>query len=193
MITFAITGALVGTEKRFDIVGVIILACVTAVGGGSVRDVVAGIIPPTALTDEPQLWTAIIVGAIVFVIHRWVSTIRVLYVFDTLSLAIFAALGAERGIQADFGFLGAVFAGGVSGVGGGIIRDLLSGAVPGVLYRSGDFYATAAVAGAATTYLLYAIHPVVALLIGAAVTVAVRAGSRLFGLELPLPRTDSQS
>jgi uncharacterized membrane protein YeiH len=65
VVTFAITGALAGIEKRFDIVGVIILAGVTAVGGGSVRDLVAGVVPPTALTDELQLWLPIAVGALV--------------------------------------------------------------------------------------------------------------------------------
>lgn len=190
VITFAITGALAAIEKRFDLVGVVILACVTAVGGGSVRDLTTGIIPPTSLTDEPQLWTAIGVGVLVFLVHNHLATGRWLYVFDTMSLAIFAALGAERGIQADLGFLGTVFAGGVSGVGGGIIRDLLAGEVPGVLYRSGDFYATAALAGATVTALVYETEPTVGLLAGALVTVAVRAGSRLAGLELPLPRDD---
>jgi uncharacterized membrane protein YeiH len=188
VVTFAITGALAGIEKRFDIVGVIILAGVTAVGGGSVRDVVAGIIPPTALTDEAQLWLPIVVGAVVFVTHRRLPTGRLLYVFDTLSLGLFTALGAQRGLQVDFGFLGTLFAGGVSGVGGGIIRDVLSGSVPGVLYRSGDLYASAAVAGAACTYLLHDVNTTAALLVGVAVTVTVRAGSRLAGLQLPVPR-----
>jgi uncharacterized membrane protein YeiH len=188
IVTFAITGALVGIEKRFDIVGVIILAGVTAVGGGSVRDLVAGVIPPTALTDELQLWLPVLVGALVFATHQRLATGRLLYLFDTLSLGLFAALGAQRGLQVGFGFLGTVFAGGVSGVGGGIIRDVLSGAIPGVLYRSGDFYASAAVAGAACTYLLYGLHPTAALLVGATVAVGVRAGSRVAGLQLPVPR-----
>ena len=190
VITFAVTGALAGIEKRFDVVGIVVLACVTAVGGGSIRDVIAGLIPPAAITDELQLWTAILVGLAVFILHRRPPTGRMLYLFDTLSLALFAALGAQRGIQVDLGFLGTVFAGGVSGVGGGIIRDLLTGAVPGVLYRNGDFYATAAVAGAACTYWLYGISPVLALLAGAGVTVAVRVGSRLAGLSLPVPRDE---
>lgn len=187
--TFAITGALAAIERRFDLVGVVILATVTAVGGGSVRDVVAGIIPPSSLTDEPQLWTAIVIGLAVFVAHRRLPTGRLLYAFDTVSLGIFAALGAQRGLDVGFGLLGTVFAGGVSGVGGGIIRDILSGAVPGVLYRNGDFYATAAVAGAVCTYLLYDLQPVAAVFVGALVSVGVRIGSRLAGLELPMPRS----
>lgn len=188
-VTFAVAGALTAIEKRFDVIGVLVLAAVTAIGGGSIRDLVVGIIPPTSLTNEPLLWTVFVTGLLVFALHRFVPTGATLYVFDTVALGLFAALGAERGIEAGFGFWGCVFAGAVSGVGGGIIRDVLSGEVPGVLYRSGDFYATAATIGAAVTFLLHGLTPTGALIAGAAVAIALRAGSRLAGLELPVPRT----
>jgi uncharacterized membrane protein YeiH len=190
-VTFAVTGALVAVRKGFDLVGVLILAAVTAVGGGSIRDVVAGIIPPASLLDEVLLWTVFVTGLLVFALHRFVPTGRTLYAADTISLGLFAALGAERGIEVGFGFWGTVFAGAVSGVGGGVIRDLLSGEVPGVLYRSGDLYASAAAVGAASLYLLHGTEPTVALLVGAALTIAVRVGSRLAGLQLPVPRTET--
>lgn len=196
-VTFAVTGALVGIQKRFDVVGVLILAVVTAVGGGSIRDIVAGITPPTALTDEALLWLPFAVGLLVFVLHRAARHRRratapwLLYGFDTVSLGLFAALGAERGLQMGFGMWGVVFAGAVSGVGGGIIRDVLAGEVPGVMYRSGDFYASAAVAGALTTFALDALDPGFAVVAGAVVAIALRLGSRLAGLRLPVPRTDS--
>lgn len=182
-------GALAGIQKRFDIAGVVILAVVTAVGGGSVRDIVAGVVPPTALTDEVQLWLPVVTGVLVFATHHRLQTRRLLYVFDTLSLGLFAALGAQRGVDVGFGLLGTVFAGGVSGIGGGIIRDVLSGEIPGVMYRAGDLYATAAAAGAAVTYLLQPTGTTPALIVGAGVTVGLRAGSRLAGLNLPVPRT----
>jgi uncharacterized membrane protein YeiH len=188
-VTFAVAGALTGVRKRFDVVGVLILATVTAIGGGSIRDVVAGIIPPTSLTNEPLLWTVFGVGLLVFLLHHLVPAGRTLYVFDTASLAIFAALGAQSGLSVGFGFWGTVFAGAISGVGGGIIRDVLSGEIPSVLYRSGDFYASAAAIAAATTYLLHALSPTVAVLVGGAVAVAIRVGSRLAGITLPVPRT----
>ncbi|GGI03154.1 trimeric intracellular cation channel family protein [Egicoccus halophilus] len=190
-VTFAVTGALAAVRKRFDVVGVVVLATVTAVGGGSIRDVVAGIVPPASLRDETLLWLVVASGLAVFALHRFVPTGRTLYVFDTISLGLFAALGAERGVAVDFGFWGTVFAGAVSGVGGGVIRDVLTGEVPGVLYRSGDFYATAAAAGAAVSYLLQPAGATVALVAGAVVTVGVRVGSRLVGLELPVPRTEA--
>jgi uncharacterized membrane protein YeiH len=191
VVTFAVTGALVAIEKRFDVVGVLILALATAVGGGSIRDVVAGIIPPAALTDETLLWLPILTGLVVFATHRLVPNGRAIYLFDTLSLGLFAALGAERGLQVGFGFWGVVFAGTISGVGGGIIRDVLSGEVPGVFYRAGDLYATAAVGGAAATYALYHLGPTLSLSVGAATAIALRIGSRLVGLNLPVPRTES--
>ncbi|MCC5950138.1 MAG: TRIC cation channel family protein [Nitriliruptoraceae bacterium] len=188
-VTFAITGALVAIEKRFDIVGVLVLAFVTAIGGGSIRDVIAGNLPPASLTDEVLLWVVFATGVAVFALHRVVPQGRALYTFDTASLAIFAALGAQRGVEVGFGFWGTVFAGAVSGVGGGIIRDVLAGEVPTVLYRSGDFYATAAVVGAAVTFLLLPVDPMLALVAGTSVTAAVRIGSRLAGAQLPVPRT----
>jgi uncharacterized membrane protein YeiH len=189
-VVFALTGALVAVEKRFDLVGVLVLAAVTAIGGGSVRDLVAGTIPPTSLTNEPLLWAVAVTGLVTFVGARFVSLpSRLLYVADTASLALFAALGAQAGLEVGFGFWGTVFTGTVSGVGGGIIRDLLSGEVPGVLYRSGDLYASAAAGGAATTFLLDVVGDDVALVAGAVLVVVLRAGSRLAGLRLPVGRT----
>jgi uncharacterized membrane protein YeiH len=190
-VTFAVTGALVAVRKRFDLVGITILAVVTAVGGGSIRDVVAGIVPPTSLTQEELLWLPVVTGFVVAATHRWLPTGRTLYAADTISLALFAALGAERGIEVGFGFWGVLFAGGISGVGGGVIRDVLSGEVPGVLYRSGDLYASAAVGGAAVTYLLHAVDPTWALVTGAVTVVVLRVGSRLLGLQLPVPRSET--
>lgn len=189
-ITFAVAGGLQAVEKRFDLVGVLVLSAVTAIGGGSVRDVIGGRIPPPALTNEPMLWAIAVTGLAVFFLHRWVPTGRTLYAFDTVSLGIFAALGAQTGLELGFGFWGTVFAGAVSGVGGGIIRDVLSGEVPGVLYRSGDFYASAAAAGAATVFALdLLVSTEIAMLGGAATAITIRIGSRVAGVRLPVPRT----
>lgn len=188
-ITFAVAGALQAVQKRFDLVGVLVLAAVTAIGGGSIRDLLAGVIPPPALTNEPLLWAIFLTGTVVFLTHRWLSEGTALYAFDTASLAIFAALGAERGLEVGFGFWGTVFAGVVSGVGGGMIRDVLSGEIPGILYRSGDFYASAAAGGAVVVFLAHALDPSLALLGGAATTIVLRVGSRMARLSLPVPRS----
>ncbi len=188
-LTFAATGALVGVRKRFDLIGVMILASVTAVGGGSIRDVVVGFLPPAALRDDALLWGVALTGVATFYLHRYLGRLeRTLYALDTLGLALFAALGAERGLTYGLGVWGVVFAGTVSGVGGGVLRDVLSGEVPGILYRAGDLYASAAAAGALVVYLLYGVDPGLSLVAGALTTLLLRFGSRWLGLRLPVPR-----
>lgn len=189
-LTFAATGALVALRKGFDLIGVLVLAAVTAIGGGSIRDVIVGVLPPSNFTNEPLLW---VVGAtalaVFFLPHRLREESRLLYVLDTLGLAVFAALGAERGVQYGMGLWGTVFAGAVSGVGGGVLRDVLSGKVPGIFYRFGDFYASAAALGALSYYLVSLLDEGPALAVGVLVTLLVRFGSRLLRLNLPVPRT----
>lgn len=190
-IAFAAAGALVAVEKRFDLVGVLVLASVTAIGGGAVRDVVVGRLPPATFLNEPLLWTVAATAIFVFLFHGPVSALpRTLYLFDGIGLALFAALGAGTGLEAGLGLWGTVFAGAVSGVGGGVLRDVLSGRVPGILYRNGDFYASAAAAGALVVWLLshLPLAPSLATTLGAATTLLVRFGSRFLGLALPVPR-----
>jgi len=154
-LTFAATGALVAVRAKFDLIGVLVLAAVTAIGGGSIRDVIVGALPPASFTNEPLLWVVAATALVTFFAHRRLRLeSRVLYALDTLGLAIFAALGAERGLAYGMGMWGTVFAGAVSGVGGGVLRDVLTGQVPGIFYRAGDFYASAAAVGALATYLL---------------------------------------
>lgn len=179
---------------RFDLLGVLVLAAVTAVGGGSIRDVLVGILPPTTLRDEALLWGVAFVGVSVFFLHGHLRAGgRLLYSLDTLGLALFAALGAERGLSSGLGMWGVVFTGAVSGVGGGVLRDLLIGQVPGILYRNGGFYASAAASGALAVFLLYDAHPGLAVVAGVLTTLTLRLGSRLLGLRLPVPRTPGGS
>lgn len=192
-ITFAVTGALVAVRKRFDVVGVLVLGAVTAIGGGSVRDLIAGIIPPSSLTDEPLLWAVAGTCLVVFALHRWIPEGRFLYGLDTLGLAVFAALGAATALNLGFGFWGTVFAGVVSGVGGGVIRDVLAGDVPGILYRSGDFYATAAAGSAAAVFAVKGLDRSWWLILGVVVGVMLRLGPRLLDIRLPVPRPDRLS
>lgn len=188
-VTFAVAGALVAIDKRFDLIGTLVLASVTAVGGGAIRDITVGMLPPSSFTNEPLLWVVAVVALLTFYLHRLIpSESRTLYVLDTLGLAIFAALGAERGLTFGLGMWGTLFAGAVSGVGGGVLRDVLSGQVPGILYRSGDFYASAAALGALAVFWLYPFEPNIATLAGVGVTVAIRLGSRVMKLELPVAR-----
>lgn len=190
-VTFAATGALTGVRKNFDLIGVLVLGATTAIGGGAVRDVIVGVLPPTSFGNEPLLWLVALTGVSIFYLHRYFPYEgRLLYALDTLGLAIFAALGAERGLDAGLGMWGVVFAGAVSGVGGGVLRDVLSGSVPGIFYRSGDFYASAAAFGGLVLYVLQLLGAgtEAALLGSVLATAGLRVGSRILGLSLPVPR-----
>lgn len=189
-LTFAATGALVAVRLRFDLLGVLVLAAVTAIGGGSIRDVLVGRLPPAALQNEPLLWGIALSAVLAFYLHGFLHAEgRLLYALDTLGLALFAALGAERGLSSGLGMWGVVFSGAVSGVGGGVLRDLLTGQVPGILYRNGDLYASAAAAGALVVFASYRLNTDLALIAGVLTTLTLRLSSRWLGLKLPVPRT----
>lgn len=188
VLTFATMGALSAVARRFDLVGVIVLASVTAVGGGSIRDIVVGYLPPAVFRDEAQLWGILAVALFVFWFARAFDRLeRPIYLIDTLGLGLFAALGAERGLSAGLGIWGTVFAGTVSGVGGGVLRDILTGQVPAILHNNRDLYASAAAAGALTVFAVHHLAGLTAyaLVAGVAVTVVVRLSSRWLGWALP--------
>ena len=188
-ITFAVSGTLVAVQKRFDIIGALVLASVSAVGGGAIRDIVVGSLPPASLRNETLAWVVALSSVATFYLHRFIRAEgRLLYSLDTVGLAIFAALGAEQGIAFDLGMWGTIFMGAISGVGGGVLRDVLSGQIPGIFYRSGDFYATAAAAGALTVYLLHDLNANLAVIAGILLTLVMRVGSRVLGLRLPVSR-----
>lgn len=190
ILAFSMSGALAGVRRKFDIFGVLVLGCVTAVGGGSIRDSLTGNTPPLFLRDETYLWVAIGGAVLAFAFgERLARFERALSFFDTIGLALFAASGALLGVGLGFGFLGVTFVGMLSGVGGGIVRDLLAAQVPEVMYRNDQLYATAAALGAVAVYL---IHPyfgeLETQLLGAAVVVLVRWVSRRGWVKLPVRR-----
>lgn len=152
---FAMSGALLAVRKRFDLFGVFVLGCVTAVGGGAIRDSLTGQALPLFLRDETFLWVALLGSAIAFAFgERLARFDRTLSLFDSAGLALFATSGAFGAIKIGLGPLGIVFAGMLSGVGGGIVRDLIANEVPEVMYRRDQLYATAAAAGALVVWLL---------------------------------------
>ncbi|AFZ66582.1 trimeric intracellular cation channel family protein [Deinococcus peraridilitoris] len=187
---FSLSGALLAVRKRFDLLGVVVLGCVTAVGGGSIRDTLTGTVPPVYLRDETYLWVAILGAMSGFLFGPRLERFdRTLSVFDTLGLALFAVSGALGGITLGFGPLGVVFVGALSGVGGGVIRDVLAGEVPQVLYRRDQLYATAAACGALTVYLLHGqVSDLLGQLLGALVVIGLRWLSRRGRVRLPVRR-----
>lgn len=150
---FAISGALVAVRKQLDVFGVIVLALCTGLGGGFLRDVLIGATPPAALADWRYLLVPVGAGLLTFWCHPTLGRMeRTMLVVDALGLALFSPAGALKAVDFGLGFLPATLMGMVTGVGGGIVRDVLAGRVPLVL-RPGVLYAIPATAGSAVAVL----------------------------------------
>lgn len=155
-VAFAVSGAVVGIEKRMDIFGIIVLALLTAVGGGIVRDVLAGITPPTALCHVTDFMLSIVTAVIISTVYALLPLSRkrrhrILQVYnfcDTVGLASFTVTGMLTGLASGTAnpYLFPVLLGVITAVGGGILRDLMAQRMPAVLYK--DIYATASLMGA---------------------------------------------
>ena len=143
---FAVAGALVAVRKNLDLFAALVLAGVTGLGGGFIRDVLIGATPPAALTDWRYLLVPVLAGLLTFAFHPAVSRLeRVVTLFDAFGLAVFCVTGALKAVEFGLGPVPAALMGMVTGIGGGMIRDVLVGSVPvifegvGVAYRFSDF------------------------------------------------------
>ena len=145
---FAISGALVAVRKHLDVFGVLVLAGTTGLGGGFLRDVLIDATPPAALADWRYLIVPVGAGLLTFFFHPAVGRMeRLVNVFDAFGLSVFCVTGALKALDYGLGPVPAALMGMVTGIGGGMARDLLAGRVPAVF--RGELYATPALAGAA--------------------------------------------
>ncbi|MFA5590622.1 MAG: trimeric intracellular cation channel family protein [Lysobacteraceae bacterium] len=145
---FAISGALVAVRNRLDLFGVLLLSFTAATAGGVLRDVLLGLTPPLAIVDWRYLAISIAAGLLTFFRHAQVERMRnPVQITDAIGLAMFAVIGSTRALDAGLGPGGAIMLGMVSGIGGGMARDMLVAQVPSVLKR--ELYAVAALVGAA--------------------------------------------
>lgn len=186
---FGITGALVGVRKKLDVFGVLVLAAVTGLGGGFIRDVLIGATPPAALQDWRYLVVPIAAGLLTFFLHPGIGRVeRLVNIFDAAGLALFCVTGALKAINFGLSPFSAALLGTISGIGGGVIRDLLSGRVPVVL-RS-EIYAIPALLGAGIVVVAAALEydalwvPIA----GALTCFAIRLIAIRRGWNAPLPR-----
>lgn len=173
---FAVEGASAAIQGNLDILGIMVLAFSTALGGGIIRDVLIGAIPPNSIRDWRYPAFAFFGGAVVFFQSSFVNSVPASLItgLDAAGLALFAVAGAAKALDYNIHPFLAMLMGGITGVGGGTVRDVLLARVPSVL-RS-DVYAAAALAGAAAMILALRLkaRPAVATAIGIAVCFTLR-------------------
>ncbi|MFP5253326.1 MAG: trimeric intracellular cation channel family protein [Actinomycetes bacterium] len=162
---FALSGGLVAVRKGLDLFGVLVLAAITGLGGGFLRDLLIGAVPPASLEDWRYLLVPVAAGLVTFWFHPALGRMeRLVTFFDAAGLGLFCVTGALKALAFGLGPVPAALMGMLTGIGGGMLRDLLAGRVP-VVFR-GELYATPALVGAAL-----AVVGVEASLPGAAVAV----------------------
>jgi len=145
---FAITGALVAVRKELDVFAVLVLAGVTGLGGGFLRDVLIDALPPAALVDWRYLLVPVVAGLMTFFLHPVLGRMeRTITVLDAAGLSLFCVTGGLKALAFGLGPVPAALLGMVTGIGGGMMRDVLAGRVP-LVFR-GELYATPALVGAA--------------------------------------------
>jgi uncharacterized membrane protein YeiH len=144
---FALSGALAAVRSRLDVFGVVVVATVTAIGGGIIRDVLLGATPPAALRDWPYLAVPFVAAVVVFFQHPRLNRLwRPVVVLDAAGLGLFTVTGTRAALAHGLGPAGAVALGILTGIGGGVLRDVLLREIPLVLRH--EIYALAAAAGA---------------------------------------------
>jgi len=172
---FALSGGLLGVKQRFDLFGVLVLSFAAANFGGITRDVLIGAVPPPGISDWRYILVPVLAGLATFI---WGPRIRrmkhYVQILDAGGLALFAVSGAQKALDFLLGPVTAILLGMLTGIGGGMLRDVLAAEVPSVL--RGDIYAVAALAGAAVVVVGRLLHfpPTVDALVGAGLCFAIR-------------------
>lgn len=195
-IAFALAGAMVAVDKRTDLFGVIFLAITTAMGGGIIRDILMGHFPAAFFTNYTALILSTMSGLTIFVLAKCRLTLyqksrmeveKINQIFDAVGLGAFSVSGTQLGIEAGYGenAVFVIFLGMVTGIGGGVLRDLFLGEIPFVLRK--HIYAVAAIFGAIICYICYycKIDMIVSMGLGWIVTFAFRICAIHFQWNLP--------
>ncbi len=191
---FALSGGLLGVQKRFDLFGVLFLSFVVSVFGGIIRDVLIGATPPIAITNINYFVIAMLGGLTTFYWHPKVSSLqRQILLLDAVGLALFAVVGAQKAIDYGINPLMAAILGMLSGIGGGMTRDILAGDVPFVLRA--DLYAVAALAGGAVVSIgtTLGVQSTYSMVLGAVVCIALRLMAIYRGWRAPIAQWNDNS
>jgi uncharacterized membrane protein YeiH len=186
---FAISGGLLAVKHRLDVFGVAVLSFAAGNAGGITRDLLIGAVPPAAVADWRYVGVSTVAGLIAFLSHPAADRFRndVLWC-DAVGLAFFAVSGTQKALLHGLGPAMAALLGMLTGIGGGMLRDVLVAEIPTVLRA--DVYAVAALAGATVVAVAHVLHmsPIVAMLVGGALSFALRFGAIHFGWHLPAAR-----
>lgn len=152
-LVFAISGVLSGTSKKFDIFGAGVLGFVTAVGGGTLRDILTGSLPVSWMSDLNYVYLILISIPLVFLFKKQILGFRkTMFLFDTIGIGLFTILGVQKTLDLGLSPLIAILMGTISAVFGGVLRDTLANEVP-LIFRK-EIYATACLIGGTIYYLL---------------------------------------
>jgi uncharacterized membrane protein YeiH len=190
---FALSGAAAGVRNRLDIFGVLVLSFAAGNSGGIARDVVIGAIPPAAIRDWRYIAVSILAGLITFYWYRIVNKLSSpVLVFDAAGLALFAVAGASKALAFHTGPVAATLLGMLTGIGGGIVRDVLVSEIPTVLRT--ELYAVAAFAGAAVVVIgdMLRVPSSAAEIAGAVLCFALRFTAIRRGWQLPVAHWPEQ-
>jgi uncharacterized membrane protein YeiH len=186
---FAVSGASAGVKRELDLFGVLLLSFAAAAAGGIARDMLIGAIPPAALSDWRYLVTALIAGGLTFWCNPLIDRLKnPVQLFDAVGLSLFAVAGAQKALAYGLTPMMAALLGMLTGIGGGIVRDMLLAGVPSVL-RS-ELYAVAALVGAILVVSADALqlHAAVAAFLGAASCFALRLAAIRYRIRLPVSK-----
>lgn len=159
VLVFALSGASLAARKRLDLVGIVVLATATGLGGGILRDTLLGDLPPAALRDPLYLAMPAVASGLVLAGHHVVERLsRPVLVFDAAGLGLFSVVGSAKALAYGLGLLPAIVLGVVTAVGGGVLRDVLARDVPAVFKPGSALYAIPATLGAAATAAVWSLE-----------------------------------
>lgn len=185
-IAFAISGVLVAFNKRMDLFGILIIAFVTAVGGGTLRDILIGNTPVSWMTNIT--YTYVVLGSAIFAIifRSKINYLRTsLFLFDTIGIGLYTLVGIEKGLQANLHPIICIALGTMTASFGGVLRDILCNEIP-VIFRK-EIYATACIAGGLVYFLLIklSIDSNIVFIISGIVVIVIRLLAVKYEIRLP--------
>lgn len=185
-IAFAISGVLIAMQKKMDFFGILIIAFVTAVGGGTLRDLLIGETPVSWMKDMNYTYAIIISTIFAIVFRKKINYLRTsLFLFDTVGIGLYTLVGIEKGIEANLHPLICIALGTISACFGGVIRDILCNEIP-VIFRK-EIYATACISGGFAFFVLdlLPINSTYVFLISGLIVITIRLLAVKFKISLP--------